>query len=379
MINKKSFKQIQREAIEYLVANTAITQVQAGGAARSLVDIFSSHLADFYTKLDLDLSMAYLSTASGFYLDLIGRLFGVTRSASRPVSLLSEDKALKLYVADGDRLSTYLPALQVPSGTIISTADGAVSYKTSEAASFMLMDQHVFVSATAVSGAIYETAGIGTINTHNLGVSGIMATNLITLTSGNVIEGDSSFRTRISANATARQGANATAVQLAALGVPNVADVSISEFARGSGSFEVMVIPAGNRVPGQSMEIIKSRLASVAAFGVSFDVREPDYVQVKLEMRVTFKNSINTGQQAVFLRDIETSVLGYIGDLRPGEEMSMSRIQSLALSLSSDVQDAVITFLCIDKKAHIIRNIKLEDDEVFIPDEDFANPIVIRI
>lgn len=378
MINKKSFNQIQREAIEYLVNNTSITQVEAGGAARSLVDVFSRHLADFYTKLDLDLSMAYLSTASGFYLDLIGRLFGVTRSTTKPTSIFSEDKVLKLYVADGDRLSTHLPTLQIPGGTTISTADGAVTYTTSEAASFTLMDQHVFVSATANTGAAYETAGIGTLTNHNLSSSEIMATNLITLSSGSTVEGDSGFRARIGASTTARQGANATAVQIAVLGVPHVADVTVSEFARGSGSFEVMVIPAGNRVPTQSLEIIKSRLASVTAFGVSFDVREPDYVQVKLEMRVTFKDNVNAGQQAAFLRDIETSVLGYIGDLRPGEEMSMGRIQSLALSLSSDVQDAVITFLCVDKKAHIIRNIKLEDDEVFVPDEDYANPIVIR-
>lgn len=378
MINKKSFSEIQREAIDYLVSNTSITQLDAGGAARSLVDVFSRHLADFYSRLDVDLSMAYLSTASGFYLDLIGKLFGVSRGSSSTVPIHSEDKILKFYTDNGNLLSDYIPGLTISSGTTISTDDGAVSYTVSEDAAFLRMDDYVYVSATAVSSSTYERAGIGTMTTHNLSQTAVSVTNLSPLSSGNIIEDDSDYRARIASSNLGRQGANDTAVRLAALGAPDVADVTISEFSRGSGSFEVMVIPTGNRVPAASLSQIKSRIKSVAAFGVSFDVREPDFIQLKLEMRVKFNNTVSDTQQARLLGNIEAGVLGYIGNLRPGEELSIARIQSVALASSSEVLDAVVTYLCVDKKGQIVRNVRLEDDELFVPDEDSANPIVIR-
>lgn len=378
MINKKSFNQIQQEAVNYLLENTGITQLETGGAARSLVDVFSKHLADFYSRLDIDLSMAYLSTANGFYLDLLGNLFGVNRTSQNSVNVLAEDKILKFYVAEGAVLSDSIPTLTIPSGTNISTPDSSVVYTTTEDASFLQMDSHVFVSASAQASSTQEAAGVGQMNTHSLGLPGVLVTNMASLSVGNFVENDDDYRARIAASNTARQGANETAVRIAAIGVENVADVSVTPYSRGSGSFEVMVIPTGNRVPQASMDRIRAGIETVSAYGVTFDVREPDYVQLKLEMRVNFRQTTSDEQKAVLLRSIEASVLSYIGDIRPGEEMSISRVQSLALSESSEVQDAVVTYLCVDKKAQIVRNVRLEDDELFVPDEDTANPIVIR-
>lgn len=378
MINKKSFNQIQQEAVDYLLENTGITQLETGGAARSLVDVFSKHLADFYSRLDIDLSMAYLSTANGFYLDLLGNLFGVNRTSQNSVNVLAEDKILKFYVAEGAVLSDSIPTLTIPSGTNISTPDSSVVYTTTEDASFLQMDSHVFVSANAQASSTQEAAGVGQMNTHSLGLPGVLVTNMASLSVGNFVENDDDYRARIAASNTARQGANETAVRIAAIGVENVADVSVTPYSRGSGSFEVMVIPTGNRVPQASMDRIRAGIETVSAYGVTFDVREPDYVQLKLEMRVNFRQTTSDEQKAVLLRSIEASVLSYIGDIRPGEEMSISRVQSLALSESSEVQDAVVTYLCVDKKAQIVRNVRLEDDELFVPDEDTANPIVIR-
>ncbi len=378
MINKKSFNQIQQEAVNYLLENTGITQLETGGAARSLVDVFSKHLADFYSRLDIDLSMAYLSTANGFYLDLLGNLFGVNRTSQNSVNVLAEDKILKFYVAEGAVLSDSIPTLTIPSGTNISTPDSSVVYTTTEDASFLQMDSHVFVSASAQASSTQEAAGVGQMNTHSLGLPGVLVTNMSSLSVGNFVENDDDYRARIAASNTARQGANETAVRIAAIGVENVADVSVTPYSRGSGSFEVMVIPTGNRVPQASMDRIRAGIETASAYGVTFDVREPDYVQLKLEMRVNFRQTTSDEQKAVLLRSIEASVLSYIGDLRPGEEMSISRLQSLALSESSEVQDAVVTYLCVDKKAQIVRNVRLEDDELFVPDEDTANPIVIR-
>lgn len=378
MINKKSFNQIQQEAVNYLLENTGITQLETGGAARSLVDVFSKHLADFYSRLDIDLSMAYLSTANGFYLDLLGNLFGVNRTSQNSVNVLAEDRILKFYVAEGAVLSDSIPTLTIPSGTNISTPDSSVVYTTTENASFLQMDSHVFVSANAQASSTQEAAGVGQMNSHSLGLPGVLVTNMASLSVGNFVENDDDYRARIAASNTARQGANETAVRIAAIGVENVADVSVTPYSRGSGSFEVMVIPTGNRVPQASMDRIRAGIETVSAYGVTFDVREPDYVQLKLEMRVNFRQTTSDEQKAVLLRSIEASVLSYIGDIRPGEEMSISRVQSLALSESSEVHDAVVTYLCVDKKAQIVRNVRLEDDELFVPDENTANPIVIR-
>ena len=67
-----------------------------------------------------------------------------------------------------------------------------------------------------------------------------------------------------------------------------------------------------------------------------------------------------------------------IGAMRPGDDLSMSRIVSAVLSADSSISSAEVVFLCINKRVQAIRDLRLEEDELFVPDEDEINPIMVR-
>jgi len=379
VIRKRTFEDLQAQAAEFLLNNTDITMLSPGGTARALIDITTQHLSEFYDTLDTDVSMAFLSTSNGFFLDLIGQIFNVSRGTSDSVSVFRQDKNIKFYASSsGTALSKLLPAQKIPAGTTISNTNGTITYTVTRDENFSSVATFVFVNAQSDQSGVSANIGAGLLSSHDLVSSGISVTNVAPISQGAGTEDDDSFRARISAAATAFETSNETAVRLAVLSTPGVADVEFHPFARGSGTFDLFVIPEGNRVPTATKNLIESRVANAAAYGVSFQVREPDYVPIRVEVAIRFRRTALDGQKQFILSQAEQSILQYIGGIRPSEELIVNRIQSIVIDSDPEVLDAEVVYLCVGGRAQIIRNYRLEDDEVFIPDEDVSNPILVR-
>ena len=67
-----------------------------------------------------------------------------------------------------------------------------------------------------------------------------------------------------------------------------------------------------------------------------------------------------------------------IGSLRPGDNLAMNRIVAEVINTDESISNAEVVFLCINKKVQAIRDLRLEEDELFVPDEDEINPIMVR-
>jgi hypothetical protein len=67
----------------------------------------------------------------------------------------------------------------------------------------------------------------------------------------------------------------------------------------------------------------------------------------------------------------------YLGDIRPGDSLVVNRLRAEALNSSKNIRDVVIQGLSINKRPQALVNYTLENDEVFIPNEDLSNPIVV--
>jgi len=379
MINKQSFQELQTESFEYLLNNTSITQISPGGVARSLVDITNQHLAEFYDTLDTDMSMAFLSTSNGFFLDLIGKMFGVTRQQREQTTILRNDKMIKFYSGTaGSALSKFLPALVIPQGTTITNTSGTVTYTVTRNEEFSATATEVFVSAESTVGGVVSNIGANLLSTHSLGNSSILVTNIVPIFSGRDTETDDQYRSRITASSTAAQTSNETAIRLATLSVPGVADIQIKPFLRGSGTFDIFVIPQGNRVPRQTIESIRSRIGEVAAFGVSFNIRELDYIPMRIETTARFTPRTLDGEKSILLTQAEQQILTYLGNIRPGGELIINQIRSIIIDSDPSIIDSDVVFLCVNKRAQIIRNFRIEEDELLIPDDDHPNPVIVR-
>lgn len=79
IIPTKTASTILNEMIAELKAKSNITNLSAGSIARTLLEIINTQLDAVYSALNINLIQSFVSTASGIYLEYIGRLLGSTR------------------------------------------------------------------------------------------------------------------------------------------------------------------------------------------------------------------------------------------------------------------------------------------------------------
>ena len=95
---RKSFSQFQDESLRFIALNTPFTNLGVGSSVRSITDIMNTQMARLSGEIADSSSMAYLDTASGYYLDLIGSIFGVSRLDLSNFKATAGDKLIKFYV-----------------------------------------------------------------------------------------------------------------------------------------------------------------------------------------------------------------------------------------------------------------------------------------
>jgi hypothetical protein len=98
-----------------LTANTDITNTDPGSVARTFLDVLSEEFYEFYSELDLSVTMGFVSTAVGTYLNLVGQLLHCTRIAGETDDNYRARITNQVYVVAGANLTSIrLKALAIP-------------------------------------------------------------------------------------------------------------------------------------------------------------------------------------------------------------------------------------------------------------------------
>jgi len=374
MIRKKNITQLVQRAMEYLEQNTDITMLNPGGTARALIDSVSSETAGLYTIVDRVMLQAFISTSSGVFLDLIAEMVGIVRRAEVAAYTTQSDRNIRFYVNSG-ALSDYISA--IPAGTTITTADGSIVFITDEAYAIPSNATQVYVNARAQTVGGDGNIGVGKLVSHSLGSADVFVENRDSITTASGVEGDASLRQRARYAVRGAEGSNLIAVRIAILSVPGVSDAIINPFSMGSGSFEIIIIPQGNRVSTTTLSDVISAVAQAVSFGINFVVREPRYVPISISAELTMPNipDYQRGQQ----RSVASGALqSYVGSLRPGGILVTNRIREAVLGVNSRIQDVRIREIRVHGRPIAIGNYKLKSDEIFIPDPDEDEPFRVR-
>lgn len=377
MIRKKSREQLLREMLAGIVQETSITMVGKGSVTRGLASAFSGTIEQVYQVLDDAIVNSFLPTASGFYLDLFGGSFGLPRRQPVSAAISRTDRSIKFYVNNGN-LADVLPhptdsALgRVPSGTTITTSTG-LTYTVDADYDFPAAAKETFVGATSSGTGSSQNVGAGALNQTTL--PGVQVTNITNISTGTDLESDEEYRFRISRWVRSSAGRNEVAVRLAVLSAPGIADMIKEPFFAGAGSFRIIVIPTGNRVPIESIRLIYSNLSSVASDGTFYIVEEPRYIPVSISVRlVPVENSVITATDRNLA---EQAILRYLGDIRPNDQLIINRIRTIVLSASNNIGDLRIQNLSINRRPRALTNFRLKRDELFVPDEELDDPILV--
>lgn len=111
---KKSREEILND-LDYRVRTlTDITNTDPGSVARTFLEVLTEEFYEFYTELDLAVTMGFVSTAAGRYLDLIGALLDCERELDETDENYRSRIVNQVYVVAGANLTAIrLKALSV--------------------------------------------------------------------------------------------------------------------------------------------------------------------------------------------------------------------------------------------------------------------------
>ena len=375
----QTFSEFQGKSLDFLAQQTNLTNFAPGSTIRSIVDAMSLQSAQLSSDIS-NLSLnAFLDTASGYYLDLIGEMFGLERFyGTSNYKTTAGDKTIKFYVTGVNTLSKVLGKNTISAGTTISTVDNSISFTVNETVEFNNTDTFVFVSATANSLDSAINLGPDQLIRHNINSSNLFVTNTNGIYYSSGAESDALFKDRIANAVLASQGPNESNIISALRRFSDVSDVIIRPNVSGSGTYDVFLLPVANRISLATLNSAASILNQSGGFGINGIIREFDYIPIKLEIKITFNNQVQDSAKEQLLNAAESAVQAAIGSLLPGQKLSMSRVSALVLNTSNSFTSAEVVYLCIDKKVRAITDLLLEEDELFVPDPDEINPIMVR-
>ena len=164
---------------------------------------------------------------------------------------------------------------------------------------------------------------------------------------------------------------------VAVISAPGVADVRIILWKYGAGSFKVLVIPSGNRVPVQVLELVRRNVESVAAFGMYFTVTEPRYRRISMVVGLVMAPDSLAGERDAVRTNVEAAILKHLGDIQIGGTLVMTALGAAIRASDERVFDYRIDALCIDGKNQLVHNVSLRDDELFLPDSALLDAIKV--
>lgn len=377
MIKKKSKEELLRQMLGGIVQETDITMVGKGSVTRGLASVFAGTIEQVYQTLDDAVNNSFLPTASGFYLDLFGETFGISRQLQTVAKVTASDRNLKVYVNSGT-LAAVLPHPtdatlgRVPAGNWVETADG-IRFTIDANYDFPAAATEVYVGATTSLKGTDNNVGVGELTTHSLG--GALTTNLYPISTAQDVESDDDYRFRISRWVRTAAGKNEVAVRLAVLSAPDVAGMIKEPYFAGAGSFRITVIPTRNRVPVESLAQIHRNLAAVVSEGTFYLIEPPRYLPIAVTIRLIAGDGRSISASD---RDrVRAAVLRYLGDIRPGESLVINRLRSVALNASSNVADIRVQGVSINGRPRALVNHRLRRDEIFVPDENVEDAILV--
>lgn len=356
----RTFEELYKEAKDRVLAETKVSNLSPGTIARALLQVYSSQVAELYSYVDQRLLNAYVSTATGSYLDEIGKLLGVDRQTARfsqgkvrfyidPELGISFQNVLDLY---NDRTGGAATSITIPAGTSVR-ADTKV-YVTTTAVTLQSGVTEGETNALCTLAGSFGNTDPNTIVTviwddPSLAIlEGIVkVTNDAAVESGKDIQTDEDYRFFVTNAVVAGAKANETAIRLACLSVPGVADVTIEDYAYGIGTFAVYVTSAAPIVTDGTLEAVQAAINTTQAKGIRGVAVSPTLIGVQIQVALSFIPTSLAAERSALTTQGQNAVINYINNLKAGEELVINEIIQRVMEISPLIHDSQVLSLAI--------------------------------
>jgi uncharacterized phage protein gp47/JayE len=368
----RSFQELMTDSIEDLASNTNITRLSAGGFARALLEAVNKRLAEVYEVFDLNMARAFVSSAPGQYLDMIGLLLGVTRESSVAANVTTDTQVIKFYVDTGTFGTINGGSdILVPQGTILSTrtAGAGITYRTIEEATLPLGQNSAWIAAEAAIPGEEANVGSGSLLYHDFtdytdsDSSTLLVTNVHPISNGKNFESDANYRFRIVNRALEAEAANLTAIRLAALSTPGVADVILIRRYRGIGTFGVIIQSILPVVSTSLIEAVTANVAQVQAYGEIAYIRAPRETGISMKLVVHYNRRLSENELLEIEDDLKRSITEEINGLDIGDTFYVNKLVANLFMVSDEIANFGETGQPI-KELYVHKESQLEDNRV---------------
>jgi uncharacterized phage protein gp47/JayE len=378
----KTLGELNADSLGYLGDNTDITYLSEGSIARALIEATNLEISRLGEYVASTYSNTFIDSAQGAYLDLIGDLLGVSRIKPGQAIVTSADQSIQLSVSSGT-LGDKFPNPKnsnlgiIPIGLSIKSNDQSIVYKTTEVITFPYNATEIFISASSDDTGISSNIGKGRLVIHD-GPSGVNVTNIKTIANATDLERDADYRYRLSNSVAGAPTSNEVAVRLSLAGMPDLARVELKEFARGAGTFDALLVPAGNTLSAAASELARRSVEEVSAFGISSRVVEPKYKRFKVSVQLIPASGSGTGSIDANRLTAKNAILDYFESIPMGGELIINRLRASIISaISQDIKDIKVIELCFNSRPQSVRNSKLRPDELFTLDNSDGQAIFV--
>jgi len=293
-----------QDAIEKINQNTGFTFLSAGSKARGLVEVMGEEIGLTAEEFDSNIGKAFLRGATGQLLDYIGEIYGVERLAEQKAEIFQEEENFLLYTLEpsfGD-INNSEP-IRIPAGSLRVTTTQSLGPETiiytnsSEIVLSPYDNQQYFAAESLLPG---ESGNVGqnSLNHHDFlsyadsARQTLLVTNNQAVTYGRSPETDDNYRFRIQQEKISAEAGNSTAIRLALLQIPGVADIKRLKFQRGIGTVDWLIQSTSTTVSSGLILDCQTAIENVQSEGLSNQAKSPVNVGVEMFFSLTYKRSL---------------------------------------------------------------------------------------
>jgi len=342
----KNLQEITTQSLEDLSQFTNITRLGVGGKARALLDAVSKRLEEAYDTFDVNLARAFLSSAPGQYLDLIGELLGEPRLPAVASSISDDLQSFKFYVASGTFGSINGGSdIQISRGTIVSTEANDSGTLFRLASDVTLSSGSNAAWATVESTIPGEGGNVGSNTLKYHGFNGytdylnstLLCTNIHQIGNGRSFEQDANYRYRLSKKVLSAEAGNEIAVRLAALSVAGVADIVTIKYYRGIGSFGIIIKAVTPTVSQDLIDAVMERVIKAESYGALAYVRGPREIGLTLKLNIYYDQALTEDDYATIENSLEEVIQTSVNSLDISEAFYLGRLIASLFTVNTHI------------------------------------------
>lgn len=347
---ERSIDELVAETVSDLLNNTTLSSAAPGTKTRAIIEASMKRINQAYRVFDHNLVMTFLRHAEGEFLDWIGEILNLERQGPSRATVSADQQVVKFFVETGlFGTLTEGPDIILPAGTIISSspflegnsARGEYYLPVTVTLNHARSEQWVPVASFSTGPG--ANVGRYQLKYHNYNqiakYKELKVINTLSIDNGTDVESDASYRYRLSKQVTAAEAANETAVRMAALSVPGVADIVTVPWRRGLGTFDIIVKATTPYVSDALLDSVTAAVEVKRAVGIDIEVAAPTTLLTQFQLHLFSRRALTRPEFDEINRLVKSAVTQYVNSLDIGEEFITNEAVQRVMEVSDEIKN----------------------------------------